>query len=80
MLDAQTREDNPRKAAVATLTPEAEVKIACTHVSKTFIQKGKQEVPVLDDISVEVHENEFLVILGPGQCGKSTLLRIIAGL
>ncbi|HWR02546.1 MAG TPA: ABC transporter ATP-binding protein [Humidesulfovibrio sp.] len=66
---------------MATLTPTApEVKIACSHVSKTFIQKGNQEVPVLDDVSVEVHENEFLVILGPGQCGKSTLLRIIAGL
>ena len=56
------------------------VKIACSHVTKTFIQKGRQEVPVLDDVSVEVHENEFLVVLGPGQCGKSTLLRIIAGL
>ncbi len=61
-------------------TPSEQIKIACTHVSKTFIQKGNQEVPVLDDVSVDVRENEFLVILGPGQCGKSTLLRIIAGL
>jgi len=64
---------------VATPTNPA-IKIACDHVSKTFIQKGKQEVPVLEDVSVDVRENEFLVILGPGQCGKSTLLRIIAGL
>jgi len=35
---------------------------------------------VLEDVNIEVLENEFLVILGPGQCGKSTLLRIIAGL
>jgi NitT/TauT family transport system ATP-binding protein/sulfonate transport system ATP-binding protein len=55
-------------------------KIACEHISKTFIQKGKQKVHVLEDISVEVNDNEFLVILGPGQSGKSTLLRIIAGL
>ena len=27
-----------------------------------------------------MYENEFLVILGPGQCGKSTLLKIFAGL
>ncbi len=57
-----------------------EVKIRCENVSKTFVQKGTQRVPVLRDVSLEVREREFLVILGPGQCGKSTLLRIIAGL
>lgn len=56
------------------------VKIDCQHVSKEFIQKGSQRVPVLDDVSFRVHDREFLVILGPGQCGKTTLLRIIAGL
>ena len=55
-------------------------KIVCEHITKTFIQKGTQRVQVLQDISVEVRQNEFLVILGPGQSGKSTLLRIIAGL
>ena len=56
------------------------IKIECNDISKTFIQKGTVEVPVIKDVSLAVHENEFLVILGPGQCGKSTLLRIIAGL
>lgn len=56
------------------------VKISCRGISKTFIQKGTQQVHVLDDISLDVHDNEFVVILGPGQSGKSTLLRIIAGL
>jgi NitT/TauT family transport system ATP-binding protein/sulfonate transport system ATP-binding protein len=46
----------------------------------TFIQKGSQRVPVLKDVSIEVYDREFLVVLGPGQCGKTTLLRIIAGL
>ena len=55
-------------------------KIVCKNVSKTFVQKGKQIVPVLDDISLDVRDEEFLVVLGPGQCGKSTLLRIICGL
>lgn len=54
--------------------------IICQNVSKTFIQKGTQQVPVLADISLRVREQEFLVVLGPGQSGKSTLLRIIAGL
>ena len=32
------------------------------------------------DVSLEVYESEFLVILGPGRCGKTTLLNMIAGL
>ena len=59
---------------------KAKPKICCEQVSKTFIQKGNQEVPVISNVSINVHENEFLVVCGPGQCGKSTLLKIIAGL
>jgi NitT/TauT family transport system ATP-binding protein/sulfonate transport system ATP-binding protein len=58
----------------------SDIKIVCKNVSKTFVQKGKQIVPVLEDISLEVRDEEFLVVLGPGQCGKSTLLRTICGL
>ena len=55
-------------------------KIICENICKTFIQKETQRVHVLEKISLDVRENEFVVILGPGQCGKTTLLRIIAGL
>jgi iron(III) transport system ATP-binding protein len=34
----------------------------------------------LKDISLEVHEGEFVCFLGPSGCGKTTLLRCIAGL
>ena len=56
------------------------LKISCDKLRKMFIQKGKIQVHVLEGISFEVFHNEFVVILGPGQSGKSTLLRIIAGL
>ena len=46
-------------------------KIAVRHISKSF---GDQKI--LDDVSFDVYENEFLVILGPGQCGKTVLLNI----
>lgn len=59
---------------------DLKLKLHCENVSKTFIQKGNQEVPVIRDITIDVYENEFLVILGPGQSGKSTLLKIFAGL
>ena len=50
-------------------------KIAVRHISKSF---GDQKI--LDDVSFDVYENEFLVILGPGQCGKTVLLNIMAGM
>ena len=59
---------------------DMKLKLHCSNVSKTFIQKGNQEVPVIRDITIDVYENEFLVILGPGQSGKSTLLKLFAGL
>lgn len=61
-------------------TTHSQLKIHCENINKTFIQKGHTEVPVIRDINLDVEENELLVVLGPGQCGKSTLLRIIAGL
>jgi len=56
------------------------LKISCQNVCKTFVQKETQRVHVLENIDLDVEENELLVLLGPGQSGKSTLLRIIAGL
>lgn len=56
-------------------------KIICEDVSKIFTQRrGTVTIPVLEAIDVSVVENEFLVIVGPGQSGKTTLLRIMAGL
>lgn len=53
--------------------------ITCEHVSKEF---ESQECPikVIEDISIQAEKNEFVVVFGPGQCGKTTLLKIIAGL
>lgn len=35
---------------------------------------------VVRDVSLDVKENEFVVLFGPGQCGKTTLINLIAGL
>ena len=37
-------------------------------------------VTALEDITLDVREGEFLVVVGPSGCGKSTLLSLLAGL
>jgi iron(III) transport system ATP-binding protein len=34
---------------------------------------------VVDDLSLEIHDREFLTLLGPSGCGKTTTLRMLAG-
>src|SRR5262250_356156 len=35
---------------------------------------------VVDDLSLEINDGEFIVFLGPSGCGKTTTLRMLAGL
>jgi len=37
-------------------------------------------VTAVDDVSLDVEDGEFMVLLGPSGCGKSTILRLISGL
>ena len=46
-------------------------KISLKNISKTFYLKDRT-VEVLKDITFDVKENEFLVLLGPGQCGNAS--------
>jgi multiple sugar transport system ATP-binding protein len=50
-------------------------KVTLEKVSKTF---GRVEA--VREFSLEVEDQEFLVLLGPSGCGKSTTLRMVAGL
>src|SRR3954463_9099838 len=54
-------------------------KLVIDQVSKWFRQK-RQTIHALDNVSLDVAEGEFVVIVGPSGCGKSTLLDNIAGL
>ena len=52
--------------------------IDCVHVGKTF-ETPEGEHEVVRDLNFSAKENEFLVLFGPGQCGKTTIINLIAG-
>ncbi len=43
------------------------------------ISKAYDGETVLDNISLDIHDKEFVTLLGPSGCGKTTTLRIIGG-
>jgi NitT/TauT family transport system ATP-binding protein len=56
-------------------------KLRLEHVTKQFaIRGGNDKLTALDDISIDLTEGEFLVLVGPSGCGKSTLLDLLGGL
>jgi len=60
--------------------PAPETLLQLTEVTKRYATGGRQDVPVLGGISLEVHRGETLAIVGPSGSGKSTLLQIIGTL
>lgn len=55
-------------------------KLIIDSISKTFNGSAKRKVEALKEISLNLDTGEFIALLGPTGCGKTTLLRIIAGL
>lgn len=56
------------------------IRVNLEHISKTFVSARGKKREVVEDVSFEVYDNEFLVLLGPGRCGKTVLLNIMAGI
>jgi len=53
--------------------------ISVQNVSKSY-WRNKIEIPVLNNISINVEQGEFLALMGPSGSGKTTLLNLIAGI
>ena len=54
--------------------------IHVSHLSKIYNEGMSNEVKALDDVSFDIEEGQFVVILGASGAGKSTLLNILGGM
>ena len=54
--------------------------IKCSNIVKSYNNLKGEHQEVISGIDLEVNENEFVVLFGPGQCGKTTMINLISGL
>jgi multiple sugar transport system ATP-binding protein len=47
---------------------------------KNIVKQYGDGFPAVNDVSIDVADGEFMILVGPSGCGKSTLLRMIVGL
>ena len=55
-------------------------RLTIDNVSLRFGPRKGTGVVALDNLSLEIPDKEFAVIVGPSGCGKSSLLHLLAGL
>jgi len=53
--------------------------VSVQNISKTFSRSNDEDLHVLQDVSFDLEQGEFVGVIGYSGCGKTTLLRIICG-
>jgi putative ABC transport system ATP-binding protein len=59
--------------------PSEKAIISCRDLTKIYVM-GDQEVRALDGVSLDIHEGEFVAIMGPSGSGKSSLMNLVGAL
>lgn len=54
--------------------------IEARSICKTFNGRSGEHIPAVDQLSLDIQDEEFVVIVGPSGCGKSTFLQMVGGL
>jgi len=57
----------------------SEAMVQVRNVSKVY-ERGKQKVPVLQGLTLDIPQGDFVALMGPSGSGKTTLLNLIGGL
>jgi len=69
-----------RRRCIAVTTPAATPALRLDHVRKSFRRETGESVVALDDISFSVNPGGLAAVIGPDGAGKTTLMRLLAGL
>jgi NitT/TauT family transport system ATP-binding protein len=77
--DGVITEDSALASHVSGALPDGEAEIELRGVSKRFSAR-KRETLALTEIDLGIRKQEFVTLLGQSGCGKTTMLRILAGL
>jgi len=77
--DASTDDSATEDTAHSNATERRNVSLRFEGVTKVF-PDGEDDVVAVEDFSLDIYEEEFVVLVGPSGCGKTTTLRTVAGL
>lgn len=62
------------------MTPTPAIEISMRDISMTYASKGRRPSTVIDHLNLNVAKGDFVTLVGASGCGKTTLLRMMAGL